>query len=548
MENLKSIIVTVILMAYLTNIQALENNITVSLDNETNIMPVNTSVEILCAAYDDGNLFWESGPPGTYSQPCPENLFKDFPDTVRATRTCLDTGDWYPYGENGTENGKTNYDDCIDLYFERQESLVKHFQIIKTLQKIGWSLSLTALILGIIIFVYFKKLRVARNYIHINLFLSFILHHVSILITNKLVVSTDTQAEVTALCKTLSVISHFAILANYHWLLMEGVYLYSLLSVAVLSERSRLGCYIGVGWGGPLIVTVIWILAHQKIDLSDFNPMQRCWMSITEFKTYWILDVPIMITIVVNLILFLLILCVIRDKLKTSTTSESKKAIKLARSTMVLIPLFGLYYVVFLVIRDDMGSHTLDMVKIYFELVIGSVQGLLIAVLYCFMNGEVRQEIGRKWHLHKLNRALSSHRSLRDANSRVSYSNQGGTTKNESVCESATQNSSKNGTLRSKILNFRISALTSRDSPGKVAFEINGNLRNKDSSNENETRIVNLTDDFEDNNEDVQMLKTVSDTEDVEKTTNSDENEENEEEEDETSKLKPDEANGETIV
>lgn len=41
----------------------------------------------------------------------------------------------------------------------------------------------------------------------------------------------------------------YGIVANYCWLLVEGVYLHSLLSLAAVPERSCFPLYLGIGWG-----------------------------------------------------------------------------------------------------------------------------------------------------------------------------------------------------------------------------------------------------------------------------------------------------------
>ncbi|KPP70894.1 vasoactive intestinal polypeptide receptor 2-like [Scleropages formosus] len=174
---------------------------------------------------------------------------------------------------------------------DKQEKLI-FYLVVKTLYTLGHSLSLVALTTGSAILCMFRKLHCTRNYIHLNLFFSFILRAVAVLVKDGVLFSHNSQC----------------------------------------SEQPSLVNFV-------IFISIIRILV-QKLrcpNLGGNNPSQ--------YK-------------------------------------------RLAKSTLLLIPLFGVNYVVFVSLAKSMSDY-----KIFFDLAIGSFQGFVVAILYCFLNSELLEVV-----------------------------------------------------------------------------------------------------------------------------------------------------------
>ncbi|KAL7976501.1 hypothetical protein Chor_008450, partial [Crotalus horridus] len=248
----------------------------------------------------------------------------------------------------------------------------------------------------------YRKLHCTRNYIHLNLFLSFILKAVSVLVKDGILysdTSTDKCSDVHASwvgCKASLVFFQYCVMANFYWLLVEGLYLHILLMIMFSSNR-HFTVYLLTGWGIPTIFIIIWIITRVYLDNNG------CWDTNEHSAPWWIIRVPILISILVNFIIFISIIRILLQKLRSPDVggNEQSQYKRLAKSTLLLIPLFGVHYVVFAVFGVS------NYYQIVFELCLGSFQGLVVAILYCFLNSEVRGELKRKWKSWCLNERIS---------------------------------------------------------------------------------------------------------------------------------------------
>ncbi|XP_030874784.1 vasoactive intestinal polypeptide receptor 1 isoform X4 [Leptonychotes weddellii] len=200
-------------------------------------------------------------------------------------------------------------------------------------------------------------------------------------------------------CKAAMVLFQYCVMANFFWLLVEGLYLHTLLAVSFFSERKYFWGYILIGWGVPSTFTIVWTII--MIHFEDYG----CWDTINS-SLWWIIKAPILTSILVNFILFILIIRILVQKLRSPDVgkSDSSPYSRLAKSTLLLIPLFGVHYFMFVFFPHNFKAE----VKMVFELVVGSFQGFVVAILYCFLNGEVQAELRRKWRRWHLKGILGS--------------------------------------------------------------------------------------------------------------------------------------------
>ncbi|KAA8579568.1 hypothetical protein FQN60_006661, partial [Etheostoma spectabile] len=319
------------------------------------------NISVHCEGMWDELNCWPPASLGeTVSQPCPEFFNSQDTTVTDAGLCCCFAAEVH---RNCTASGWTDplvpHEDACGYTFN--ETL--HF-LRETMYTAGYTLSLISLAIAVTIFCLFRKLHCTRNHIHIQLFISFILRAIFIFIRDSLLFTNEELYHCDhypVACKVVLMFSNYSILANYSWLLAEGHFLITLVSRSFFSLKKHLAWYIVLSWGLPLIVIVSWGCA--KYFYEDEG--------------------------------------------------------RLIKSTFFLVALFGLHYILFVFLPVEVSSSVFQ-IWTFAELALSSTQGFVVAVLYCFMNGEVQHEFQRRWRRWRLTRHLPSRR--RQHHSSISHS------------------------------------------------------------------------------------------------------------------------------
>ncbi|KAJ7396725.1 parathyroid hormone/parathyroid hormone-related peptide receptor isoform X2 [Pitangus sulphuratus] len=135
---------------------------------------------------------------------------------------------------------------------------------------VGYSISLGSLTVAVLILGYFRRLHCTRNYIHMHLFVSFMLRAMSIFVKDAVLYSGSALEEMERIseedlksiteappadksqfvgCKVAVTFFLYFLATNYYWILVEGLYLHSLIFMAFFSEKKYLWGFTLFGWG-----------------------------------------------------------------------------------------------------------------------------------------------------------------------------------------------------------------------------------------------------------------------------------------------------------
>ncbi|GFS10866.1 PDF receptor-like, partial [Elysia marginata] len=385
-----------------------------------------------CPAQWDTVLCWPATRANaTVELPCPK--LHGLLTTRNANRTCGPQG-WWQTKEPGVytdQMGYSEYRMCYseeamkywNKYFANKSESEQLFMkqilaIARTIETVGLCISLASTVISLGIFCYFRSLKCHRTLMHKHLFVAL---SVQVAITLVLYIDQQVGREVGGkvagtssgnsnslfdtprLCEALYSIVEYTRTVKFMWMFLEGFYLHNMIAVSVFSGKPNYIIYFLIGWGVPIWITILWVIPMEL--LSDSKT--RCWFGYYANPLVWIIQGPRTAIMVINLFFLLNIIRVLVIKLRESQTNESNKLRKAVKAAIVLLPLLGLTNFVKWLEPDPQSNIKLS---IYFlsERILLGLEGFFISLIYCFLNGEVRQAVRRQWERYRQHRIIRS--------------------------------------------------------------------------------------------------------------------------------------------
>ncbi|KAJ8911669.1 hypothetical protein NQ315_014028 [Exocentrus adspersus] len=279
---------------------------------------------------------------------------------------------------------KTDYSVCaIAPVYERRHT----YHVISLCICVGFCLP------AIIIFFLFEKLRrTTRVVLHRNLLVAICIRNVLTTLT-KMIIILDALKSATVSngvmknngvgCRVLALFECSAKNLIYACMLVDGFYLHRIIVKSFTNDIHIKYLYSAVAVL-TLIPSLTWAIAKGA------SQGDNCWM-VDSDGYQWINDGFRIAVLSVNTFLLLDIIRVMLLKMKHGNTSRQTKAA--FRATLFLIPLFGIHilFTAKKMVYDD--SCIAEDIYDYARYTMEALQGVFVAILFCYANTEVHNEI-----------------------------------------------------------------------------------------------------------------------------------------------------------
>ncbi|XP_013866215.1 adhesion G-protein coupled receptor D2 [Austrofundulus limnaeus] len=258
--------------------------------------------------------------------------------------------------------------------------------ILSKLTFIGSGASLCALVVTLMLFTVLDIPKSDRTSTHKNLCIALICAQVILLCSGSAIHSKVG-------CTLVAALLHLFFMAAFSWMLVEGLLLWSKVVAVNLSEDHHMKYYYLIGWGLPvLIVTITLASAFEKYSADDY-----CWLSVQN-GIIWGFVGPVIFIIMVNIFVLTRVVIITISTAKrrsimlglgTSPVEQAYEQIRAAvKAVLVLLPILGLTWLCGVLVP-------FSIVMAYLFILLNSLQGLFIFLIYGVYNTEVRSTVNR---------------------------------------------------------------------------------------------------------------------------------------------------------
>ncbi|KAM8763529.1 adhesion G protein-coupled receptor E1 isoform 1-T1 [Rhynchonycteris naso] len=258
---------------------------------------------------------------------------------------------------------------------------------------VGLSLSLLCLFLAALTFSLCRPIQNTSTSLHLQLCICLFLAHL-------LFLTGIDQTEPEMLCSIIAGVLHYLYLAAFTWMLLEGLHLFLTvrnLKVANYTGRFKKRFMYPFGYGIPALIVAVSAIIGPK----HYGTYTHCWLKLDR-GFIWSFMGPVAIIVLINLVFYFQILCILRSKISSlnkevSTIQDTRvMTFKAISQLFILGCSWGLGF--FMV--DEVGK-TIGSVITYMFTIINVLQGVLLFVVHCLLNRQVRMEY-KKWFSRKL--------------------------------------------------------------------------------------------------------------------------------------------------
>ncbi|CAK1546042.1 unnamed protein product [Leptosia nina] len=278
--------------------------------------------------------------------------------------------------ENGTWELQTDYSTCSIT-----PRMLRRYRFYIAML----SFSIASCVPAIFIFFFYKRLRITRVALHRNLLIAIVIRNALVIISRteiyieELTTSGETMLSLNGVpCRILAVAERIAGNAVFVCMLVEGIYLHRLI-VAIFRKKLKIAWLYGAGAAIAVLPVIAW-----SVVMAQMND-HSCWIVYTVDHIQWIIDVPRILILLVNTILFIDVLRVLLTKLRNS---ENANQLSTAKATLFLMPLFGTQFI-FTAVIPNTDDCVKEQAYYFVAYTIEGLQGFIVALLYCYINKEV---------------------------------------------------------------------------------------------------------------------------------------------------------------